>query len=49
MPSTNLACPASPPHYQYDPIKTMKTSLLGSINMLEARRQAEDPHPSGFN
>jgi UDP-glucuronate decarboxylase len=31
----NLACPASPPHYQYDPIKTMKTSLLGSINMLE--------------
>ncbi len=30
----NLACPASPPHYQYNPIKTMKTSVLGSINML---------------
>jgi UDP-glucuronate decarboxylase len=31
----NLACPASPIHYQYDPIKTMKTSILGAINMLE--------------
>lgn len=31
----NLACPASPPHYQYDPLKTMKTSVLGIINMLE--------------
>ena len=31
----NLACPASPPHYQYDPIKTIKTSILGIINMLE--------------
>jgi UDP-glucuronate decarboxylase len=31
----NLACPASPVHYQYDPIKTMKTSVLGAINMLE--------------
>lgn len=30
----NLACPASPPHYQYNPIKTMKTSLLGAINCL---------------
>lgn len=30
----NLACPASPIHYQYNPIKTMKTSVLGSINML---------------
>jgi len=30
----NLACPASPPHYQYNPIKTMKTSVLGVINML---------------
>jgi UDP-glucuronate decarboxylase len=30
----NLACPASPPQYQYNPIKTMKTSVLGSINML---------------
>jgi UDP-glucuronate decarboxylase len=31
----NLACPASPPHYQHDPIKTTKTSVLGSINVLE--------------
>lgn len=30
----NLACPASPPHYQYDPIKTAKTSVFGAINML---------------
>jgi UDP-glucuronate decarboxylase len=30
----NLACPASPGHYQYNPIKTMKTSILGAINTL---------------
>ena len=30
----NLACPASPVHYQYNPIKTTKTSVLGAINML---------------
>lgn len=30
----NLACPASPIHYQYNPIKTMKTSILGITNML---------------
>ena len=30
----NLACPASPVHYQYNPIKTMKTSILGAINVL---------------
>jgi len=30
----NFACPASPIHYQYNPIKTLKTSLMGSINML---------------
>lgn len=30
----NLACPASPVHYQYNPIKTIKTSVLGTINML---------------
>lgn len=30
----NLACPASPVHYQYDPIKTIKTSVMGSIHML---------------
>lgn len=31
----NLACPASPPHYQRDPISTYKTSVLGAINALE--------------
>jgi len=30
----HLACPASPPHYQYNPIKTLKTSMLGTHNML---------------
>ncbi|MBR2165586.1 MAG: SDR family oxidoreductase [Paludibacteraceae bacterium] len=30
----NLACPASPIHYQYDPIKTIQTSIMGAINML---------------
>ena len=30
----NLACPASPPYYQYNPIKTIKTSVMGAINML---------------
>ena len=30
----NLACPASPVHYQYNPIKTAKTSVLGAMNML---------------
>jgi UDP-glucuronate decarboxylase len=30
----NLACPASPPHYQYNPIKTAKTSVFGALNML---------------
>ncbi|GAB6394436.1 MAG: SDR family oxidoreductase [Bacteroidales bacterium] len=30
----NLACPASPVHYQYDPVSTVKTSVIGAINML---------------
>lgn len=30
----NLACPASPIHYQYNPVKTVKTSVMGAINML---------------
>jgi UDP-glucuronate decarboxylase len=30
----NFACPASPPHYQYDPVQTTKTSVHGAINML---------------
>ena len=35
----NLACPAAPGHYQYNPIKTMKTSVLGAINMLGMARR----------
>nr|WP_100002183.1 UDP-glucuronic acid decarboxylase family protein [Phyllobacterium zundukense] len=31
----NLACPASPPHYQADPVQTMKTCVLGALNLLE--------------
>ena len=34
----NLACPASPVHYQYDPIHTMKTSVIGALNVLELAR-----------
>ncbi|CAN6134384.1 WcaG Nucleoside-diphosphate-sugar epimerases [Methylophilaceae bacterium] len=30
----NLACPASPPHYQHDPVQTTKTSVFGALNML---------------
>ena len=30
----NMACPASPVHYQYNPIKTVKTSVMGAINCL---------------
>jgi UDP-glucuronate decarboxylase len=37
----NLACPASPPHYQFDPIKTVKTSVLGAINMLDLAKRSK--------
>lgn len=36
----NLACPASPPHYQKNPIKTTKTSVQGAINMLDLAERA---------
>lgn len=35
----NLACPASPVHYQNDPVKTVRTNVLGAINLLELARQ----------
>ena len=35
----NLACPASPPHYQYDPVRTVRTSVLGIINTLELAKK----------
>ena len=36
----HLACPASPPHYQYNPIKTIKTSTEGTLNMLGLAKRA---------
>jgi UDP-glucuronate decarboxylase len=40
----NLACPASPIHYQHDPVQTTKTSVHGAINMLGlAKRTGQDP------
>ena len=35
----NLACPASPVHYQLDPVETVRTAVLGAINMLELARK----------
>ena len=37
----NLACPASPLHYQFDPVQTTKTSVLGAINMLDLARRTK--------
>jgi len=37
----NLACPASPVHYQHNPVKTIKTNVLGSINVLELARKKD--------
>ncbi len=37
----NLACPAAPGHYQFNPIKTMKTSVMGAINMLGMARRCQ--------
>ena len=39
----NLACPASPIHYQYDPIQTTKTSVLGAMNMLGLAKRLGAP------
>jgi UDP-glucuronate decarboxylase len=35
----HLACPASPPHYQFDPVKTRKTNFYGTLNVLELARE----------
>ena len=37
----NLACPASPVHYQYNPIKTVKTNVMGTLNMLGLAKRVE--------
>ena len=39
----NLACPASPVHYQHDPVQTARSSILGAINMLELARRLKIP------
>jgi len=39
----NLACPASPIHYQFDPVQTTKTSVLGAINMLGLAKRLKVP------
>lgn len=39
----NLACPASPKHYQSDPVRTVKTAVMGAINMLELARHLRCP------
>jgi UDP-glucuronate decarboxylase len=36
----NLACPASPVHYQHDPVKTIQTNVVGTTNMLELARES---------
>ncbi len=39
----NLACPASPVHYQHDPVQTMRTSVIGAMNVLELARRLQIP------
>ena len=39
----NLACPASPVHYQFDPVQTTKTSVLGAVNMLGLAKRLRVP------
>jgi UDP-glucuronate decarboxylase len=39
----NLACPASPVHYQFDPVQTTKTSVMGAINMLGLAKRLRIP------
>ena len=37
----NLACPARPIHYQFDPVKTIRTSVMGAINMLDIAKRCK--------
>ena len=39
----NLACPASPVHYQHDPVQTIRTGILGAINMLDLAKRLKCP------
>jgi UDP-glucuronate decarboxylase len=43
----NLACPASPIHYQFDPVQTTKTSVHGAINMLGLAKRVKAKNSAG--
>ena len=45
----NLACPASPIHYQFDPVQTTKTSVHGAINMLGLAKRVKAPDTAGLD
>ena len=45
----NLACPASPVHYQHDPVQTTKTSVHGAINMLGLAKRLKARDPAGLD
>ena len=45
----NLACPASPVHYQHDPVQTTKTAVHGAINMLGLAKRSESENPAGVH
>ena len=45
----NLACPASPIHYQHDPVQTTKTSVHGAINMLGLAKRVKGENPAGLD
>ena len=45
----NLACPASPIHYQLDPVQTTKTSVHGAINMLGLAKRVQGDDPPGLD
>ena len=45
----NLACPASPIHYQHDPVQTTKTSVHGAINMLGLAKRVKRKNPAGVH
>ena len=45
----NLACPASPVHYQHDPVHTTKTSVLGAINVLGLAKRLKIRRVAGFD
>ena len=45
----NLACPASPVHYQYNPVKTVKSNVMGTLNMLVLAKRVRRPDPPGLH